>query len=181
MTDCSELGSMSITELTVVTNYRRDEVDALTGCLGRQAMWRALEEVQEPGCIVVVDLNAFMTFNDVHGHQAGDQVLAVIARRLRAGVGPLGTVYRWGGQEFGILLPRQASDDSARLVDRLLESVTEPIELRKESTADGEHVRVSATAGISELHRRGPDQSLRQAEIALHDAKGRRVPYSVFA
>jgi diguanylate cyclase len=156
-------------------------VDALTGCPNRQAMYRALAKANAPACLVVLDMNDFMTFNDVHGHQAGDQVLAVVAGRLRAGVGLRGTVFRHGGQEFAILFPEQTPADAMHIVDHLLSAVMEPIPIRGISATERKDICVSATAGITALNPHDTHKTLMRADSALYDAKRRAVSYSVFA
>ena len=76
--------------------------DELTGLPSRRAFNDALQRLQDPYCIAVVDIDHFKRFNDTYGHDTGDQVLRLVAAKL-AGVTGGGQAYRCGGEEFSIL------------------------------------------------------------------------------
>jgi two-component system cell cycle response regulator len=84
--------------------------DELTGLGNRRAFLHALEAAlaiatpHDPHALVLFDLDGFKQFNDSHGHMAGDELLAQLAGRLAAAVGPAGAAYRLGGDEFCVLL-----------------------------------------------------------------------------
>ena len=81
-------------------------VDALTQLANRRAFDRQASRVLEHGIAVGVgDLDDFKSINDGHGHLAGDQVLAAVARVLSEHARAGDSVFRWGGDEFAILLP----------------------------------------------------------------------------
>jgi len=89
-----------------------EEQDALTGVLAHGAFARALEqEVSEGtaagryGSLALVDMDRFMDLNQTHGHDVGDEVLRALARKLRESATDQGTVYRYAGDEFMVLLP----------------------------------------------------------------------------
>jgi diguanylate cyclase (GGDEF)-like protein len=84
--------------------------DSLTGLLNRGAIMTRLEaavaaarERRTPLSIAIVDLDRFKEINDTHGHLAGDEVLRVVAERLKAGVRTMDFVGRYGGEEFLII------------------------------------------------------------------------------
>ena len=59
--------------------------------------------------LILIDLNEFKVINDRHGHLAGDQVLALVAGEIKERVEPLGTLFRWGGDEFAIIVESQSA------------------------------------------------------------------------
>ena len=109
--------------------------DRLTGLANRARFFAAVSETlttARPGsaAILYLDLDGFKAVNDTHGHAAGDTVLAVVAQRLSALVGPADLVARIGGDELAVLCPDLAPDDPpGRLAEQLIAAVSQPIEL----------------------------------------------------
>jgi diguanylate cyclase (GGDEF)-like protein/PAS domain S-box-containing protein len=148
--------------------------DSLTGLANRRLfadrLAHALErraDRLEPQAVLFADLDDFKTVNDSLGHGAGDAVLAEIGRRigtlLRAG----DTVARVGGDEFAILLEGATLDEAQRAADRLIEAISQPIEL------DSVTVQINASIGIS-LAVPGEvtaEEALRNADLAMYWAK----------
>ena len=97
--------------------------DALTGLPNRR-VWdedleRELARARRHGgalCLAMLDLDRFKAFNDQHGHQAGDQLLAAAATAWRPELRATDTLARYGGEEFAVLLPH--SDEEGALVGR---------------------------------------------------------------
>lgn len=82
--------------------------DGLTGCLNRRAFddGIGLESARSTfGAVMVFDLDNLKEVNDQHGHAGGDDLLAHVAHVLRAHVRPLDRLYRWGGDEFLLVMP----------------------------------------------------------------------------
>lgn len=85
--------------------------DALTGLGNRRSLMRDFEEAidrarpEAPLALVLLDLNGFKSYNDTFGHPAGDQLLARLGARFERAMGPLGSAYRLGGDEFCALIP----------------------------------------------------------------------------
>lgn len=102
------------------------EHDALTGLANRPgiegAIEKALERVRlgEPAfCLALIDIDHFKQVNDRHGHRAGDEVLRVLAARLRQGVRNVDRVGRIGGEEFVVLFPGLDLPAAVAIVERL--------------------------------------------------------------
>lgn len=88
--------------------YRMAFRDELTGVPGRRAMNDHFARLGRQFVIAVVDIDHFKKFNDTHGHDVGDQVLKMVAKRIER-VGGGGSAYRFGGEEFVIVFPGAAA------------------------------------------------------------------------
>ena len=153
--------------------------DPLTGLANARLLARAAESAlaaepsssEHPVALLFVDLDGFKPVNDEHGHDAGDDVLRVCGRRLKAAVRESDTVARIGGDEFVVLMPHAGRTAAEATAARLRDVLLEPI-----SVADGE-VRLSGSVGIA-LASSGDDfrTLLKRADEAMYVAKGRRGP-----
>jgi diguanylate cyclase (GGDEF)-like protein len=70
-------------------------------------------------CCVVLDIDHFKAINDTFGHPVGDRVLQVVARTLREQLRPIDRIFRYGGEEFVMLLPETGLDGGRAVADRL--------------------------------------------------------------
>jgi diguanylate cyclase (GGDEF)-like protein/PAS domain S-box-containing protein len=99
--------------------------DPLTGLLNRRGWENRLARFSEAPVrvgtisLAVVDLDRFKSYNDTHGHNAGDRLLVEFAHGAVATVEPPGVVARWGGEEFAIALPHADATQAADLLMRL--------------------------------------------------------------
>lgn len=148
-------------------------VDPLTDVGNRRRLERDLQEVVAaadggPTAAVMVDVDAFKEVNDTHGHQAGDELLAMVARRIRAHIRPGDEPYRYGGEEFCIVLPR-TDEEGARLVaERVREAIA------AEAFAVGEvgvELTKTASLGVAAAAEVEPDELIGRADRALYEAK----------
>ena len=120
------------------------------------------------GALLYVDLDHFKRVNDSVGHNAGDQLLTIVAQRLRSAVKDGDTVARLGGDEFAVILRNVVDPDAARsIAERIIESVQLPV-----NVAGRDHY-VCASIGITLF----PDDSssidelMRNADMAMYRAK----------
>jgi diguanylate cyclase (GGDEF)-like protein/PAS domain S-box-containing protein len=148
--------------------------DGLTGLPNRAYLEDRAREVlsldrQGPGVagVILVDLDAFTSVNDAAGPSAGDLVLAQVGRRLRAVVPPRGTVARWGGDVFAVLIQDAASaGEVIELAQRILASVAaEPFRAADRS------VELSASVGVALADGSPAGYVWRNADAAVSRAK----------
>ena len=115
-----------------------------------------------------LDLDHFKNVNDALGHQTGDELLRVIAKRLRAVLRKQHTLARLGGDEFAIVLPGLNHAQEASLIaQRLIDVVHPPVNL------EGHNLSVGLSIGIAfaDAELSSPEQLLRCADMALYEAK----------
>ena len=151
---------------------RQSRTDTLTKVPNRRSFDETLplefERARRGGsaiALLVADIDHFKQFNDTHGHARGDEVLKLVADRLRAGVRRGDAVCRFGGEEFTVILP----DADAREALRIAESLRRGVETS--TSGDGSitisvGVACSQDAGIG-----GVDDLFRAADAALYRAK----------
>ncbi|WJY28258.1 sensor domain-containing diguanylate cyclase [Sporosarcina trichiuri] len=122
--------------------------DPLTGLFNRRALTeqtRTLTEQKTGFSLIILDIDRFKRINDTYGHSAGDEVLKFLARKMTEHTGTAGTCYRYGGEEFVIVLPGRTSREAARFADRLR------IDVSAENSPVGEPITFSAgTAQLPE-------------------------------
>jgi diguanylate cyclase (GGDEF)-like protein len=150
--------------------------DPLTKLHNRRAFHRDLDEqlatcreTGRPVSLLMLDIDHFKSFNDTYGHQAGDAVLSWFANHCVDVAGPASHVYRYGGEEFNVLMP--ATDVAA--AQKLAE------ELRRSAGAstfryDGVDLRLTISVGVATApnHATGSDELVRKADRSLYRAKG---------
>ena len=149
--------------------------DVLTGLPNRQwltdALPLALEHAGASGsmlALLFIDLDKFKHVNDSAGHQVGDELLQVVARRMQSVLRPGDHVVRLGGDEFTVMMAPLASvDDAAHAAERIAAVVSEPVAL------SGSQYSIGASIGISIYPRDGEDAEklLNNADIAMYAAK----------
>jgi len=125
----------------------------------------------QPFAVLSIDLDGFKPVNDKYGHDAGDEVLKTIARRLQSSVRTGDTVARMGGDEFIVLIDDpQANDETHLLIyaSRMRDILSQPIQLLQ-----GQLVYVGASIGVAAYpsHAKQVDDLMREADQAMYRAK----------
>lgn len=154
--------------------------DALTGLGNRHQLRESLSELApgEPACLMFLDLDGFKVINDSLGHDAGDRLLVVIARRIECMLRDGDVAIRLGGDEFVVLIRSGDVSRVGAVAQRVLEGVREAIEI-----PPGGLVQVSGSLGIAMYPHDGAeaDSLLRAADIAMYAAKaGGRNRYAYY-
>jgi diguanylate cyclase (GGDEF)-like protein len=155
---------------------RRASFDPLTGLANRSVLHERLREELTTAtptggvlALLLLDLDDFKTINDSLGHSHGDEVLVVVAERLRTCLRGGDLAARLGGDEFAVLLERVAGEvEAVAVAERLVESLRAPV------TVSGREVLARASVGIRIAPRGGeedPDELLRDADVAMYAAK----------
>jgi diguanylate cyclase (GGDEF)-like protein len=128
--------------------------------------------------VMFLDLDRFKDVNDTFGHQAGDQLLKLTAKRLESLLRPTDTLARFGGDEFAIIQTGLRSlRDADLLARRILDSITHPFEMAEAPVTVG----ISIGVALAPEHGRDRETLMRLADTALYEAKSEgRNRYRVF-
>lgn len=175
----SILGDVSATSLEMIWEIgevsKRASTDALTGLVNRRAfdeqLKRLLNESDrfgQPLALILADIDHFKVINDSWGHEAGDEVLRWVAKRLGEGPRSVDVIARYGGEEFAILLPQTSVTGAADVADRLRRSVGARAVKWK-----GAEIAVTISLGVASYPDAVPlrDGLFRAADRALYEAK----------
>jgi diguanylate cyclase (GGDEF)-like protein len=149
--------------------------DALTGLPNRALIMDRIEQLLfrnrrhgTVGAALYIDLDEFKNVNDTLGHEAGDQLLVAVAARLESALRDADTIGRMGGDEFVVLIDGATLEVAPELVaDRLLEVMRQPFELEGAAMP----LIVNTSIGIAVGDRPTPVELLRDADVALYEAK----------
>jgi diguanylate cyclase (GGDEF)-like protein len=159
-------------------------VDPLTGVANRLRLGEDLEMVagrdveHGDGAALMIDIDRFKDYNDRHGHLAGDTVLRLVAETLAAHSRPSDRVYRFGGEEFLVLLPGATIIDALAVAERQRVAVEElAIRTDRPGRSDDDEV-VTISLGVAPLGHGSSanpsdraDEWLRAADAAMYESK----------
>ncbi|KZN56296.1 sensor domain-containing diguanylate cyclase [Pseudoalteromonas luteoviolacea] len=153
--------------------------DKLTNTYNRQAFEPRLQsELQKarnqfkPLVMMMLDIDHFKQVNDKHGHLVGDKVLKHVAHICKSVVKNHGSVCRWGGEEFVILLPKTELNQGHELAEQIHQALN----------ASECEVKVTASIGLAQYHiDESEDGLLKRADAALYSAKSTGRNRSVLA
>jgi len=147
--------------------------DSLTGVLNRRAWTEGvgLDAVRASfGTALMLDLDNLKEVNDVHGHAAGDELLRRVADVLRAAVRPTDRLYRWGGDEFLLLLRGARASDGKRRVDELVARANDRV-----PADSADHLLLELSVGVAEFAGgEALEPAVSRADAAMYEEKSRR-------
>jgi diguanylate cyclase (GGDEF)-like protein len=173
------------------SSYNLAYRDELTGLLGRRALNDQLKGLGKQYVIAMMDVDHFKKFNDKYGHNIGDDVLKMVAKKVEAVQGG-GTAYRYGGEEFCILFPGKTLGECEPFLEVVRKTVENhrmtvrntahrpksldvAMERRGRRAKGRDNRTVSVTISIGVAERDGthsaPEQVLKAADKALYRAK----------
>lgn len=171
--------SQQVTELRKnLDNVKKEAMtDGLTGLSNRKAFDKQIrdhveeaENIGIPLVLMMLDIDYFKKFNDIYGHQVGDQVLRLVARTLTDNVKGRDIAARYGGEEFAIVLPETSLAGGVKVADVLRKAVETKEVINK--TSNETLGRITLSVGVAEYN---PGESISEfierADAALYAAK----------
>jgi len=171
----------SVLSIAVVTRtqelLRRATRDPLTGLFNRSHFSERVavevsraQRYRQPLTVAMLDVDHFKSFNDAHGHAAGDLALKKIAEALRGAFRKIDIVGRYGGEEFVIAMPDTGTDSALQKLERVRQAVAE---LPMSFTNNGGNANVTISAGLAGFPEDGAEeeQLLGAADRRLFRAK----------
>jgi len=152
--------------------------DALSGLPNRVHMVERIDEFLQDRLLLThdnravaayLDIDRFKDINDTLGHDAGDQLIKLVAQRLKECLRPNDFLARFGGDEFVILCAPAAAEAGSALAERIARAFALPFRI------NGQNIRVTGSVGIAIAPDNGltADELMMHADIALYEAKGR--------
>jgi len=175
------LGELQSAEETIVRLRREIEaleresnIDPLTKAYNRKALMHDLKDILSFGedrkldlHVTLLDADDFKNINDKFGHIAGDKTLIYLTKLLQSSLRRGTRVYRYGGEEFVVILNRMTHNDTLRTIERILKETSESKLFYK-----GNNIHLTLSAGLTS-HRQGdtPEELIDRADKALYSAK----------
>lgn len=154
---------------------RLASTDMLTGLPNRRSFMQSLRlhceqatrQQQNPGVVMMLDIDRFKRVNDTYGHSVGDIVLQHIGHIMRETVRANDTPGRLGGEEFAVLLQRGDQAQGIEVAERIRKRVEDAV-----IEADGHYIRITISIGVAVLSAGvSPETTLKHADDALYHAK----------
>lgn len=182
------LGSVLCLFSAIITSRNMAFNDELTGIPGRRSLTQYAQEVSGQFAVVMIDIDFFKNFNDKYGHDAGDDVIKLVASKI-AKTGNRGRPFRYGGEEFTLVFDGKYIDDVRETIEDLrvqLESYPMAIRIqnrpqksasesknRRHAPVKQEIVKVTCSFGIAQSSLGSNDfkAAIKRADSALYKAK----------
>jgi diguanylate cyclase (GGDEF)-like protein len=146
--------------------------DTLTGAVNRVLMLDRIDHAlaqdrRDPLAVMYLDLDKFKSINDTLGHEAGDELLLAVSRRIEGTLRASDTLGRFGGDEFVLLCEDIDPDHALRVAESVVRVIAEPFEL------SGRSVQTTISIGVAVGDERTPDVDalIRSADQAMYEAK----------
>lgn len=150
------------------------QIDPITGLLSRKAFMEQFDRIftgtrrgAAPFAILYLDIDHFKDVNDVLGHTKGDELLKLVAQRLKGMLHPNDLIARFGGDEFAIL-QSDVSDpsDAGVFAARIIQNISVPFDI-------GTEIHITASIGISvySAESANPEEMIKNVDLALYRAK----------
>ncbi|MDI5928895.1 PleD family two-component system response regulator [Rhizobium leguminosarum] len=145
--------------------YNRRYLDSHLNVLFNRSMARG-----RPLSVLITDIDRFKHVNDTYGHDGGDEVLREFANRVRSTIRGADLACRYGGEEFVVVMPDTSPEIAAAVAERLRAAIENAPFMLKHA---GEALNVTASFGIASRITSvlTPDQLMKQADLALYEAK----------
>ncbi|MBC2773749.1 GGDEF domain-containing protein [Rhizobium sp. AQ_MP] len=153
----------------------QSERDELTGLLNRRSLARVERELWQfdqsrSVSVIMLDIDRFKLFNDVHGHLDGDDCIRAVARTIVTTADDRSTVFRFGGEEILIVTPDIGCDEAAVMAERIRRAI-ETLAIPHRGLTPSGVVTASLGVACGQTHDVSLQDLLRRADQALYDAK----------
>ncbi|MEN4052438.1 MULTISPECIES: GGDEF domain-containing protein [Sulfurimonas] len=172
-----EKANAIISQLTHQIKELEDDsnLDALTKVFNRRALERYLKKIMQKGSLkhelylLILDIDDFKSVNDMYGHIVGDKVLIFIANLLRSTLRDGDKIFRYGGEEFVIILNRITKEKCQEITQRILQTISTSKLIYKDNS-----VNVTTSIGVTKyIEGDTPDSLIDRADKALYHSKER--------
>ena len=154
---------------------RLASVDGMTGLNNRrhflvlaESEWSRFRRYGRPLALLMIDIDLFKSINDTYGHDVGDEVIKAVAGILQKNKRTSDIAGRLGGEEFALILPEATLDSALTAAERLRQLVADGA-INVEGHRLSVTISIGASAGDADMS--GVDELLKQADIALYEAK----------
>lgn len=182
-------GAIIITMSVLRDSYNMAFRDDLTGLPSRRSLNESLHGLGKRYTVAMLDVDHFKKFNDTYGHDVGDQVLKMVAKKMMD-VNGGGKAYRYGGEEFTVLFPGRRAVDAIPHLEELREAIADyELALRTDSRPKNQqqgkgkrgnqkqaaHASVTISIGVAERSETLPSiaEVMKAADKALYKAKNK--------
>lgn len=159
-----------VLQKALLDNQRLLETDSLTGVYNRRGFKRRIERLEAqkvPVCLILGDVDDFKDINDRYGHLAGDHALCALGTLLQNDGIDGSYVFRWGGEEFIIMLPTAGLEEARVSAEEIREKVESSI-----IEYEGNSIRCTLTMGVMEYdYKKTADENIRMLDKALYHGK----------
>lgn len=155
--------------------YFKAYLDELTALPSRRSLNEDMMKLDGVYAIAMVDVDFFKRFNDTYGHDAGDDVLRLIARFI--GECKNGKAFRYGGEEFTILFPRKSLTEVTPYLEEIREKIAKSNFVVRSEDKNGKEINnrlnITVSIGAAEATHKSitPDEVIKAADTALYRAK----------
>jgi len=171
----NELSLLSIAviifTLLIRESYHLAFYDELTTLPGRRALVEDMAKLGMKYSLAMIDIDHFKKFNDTYGHDTGDEVLKMVASKLK-NVSGGGKAYRYGGEEFVLLFPSKEVGDSYTHTDILRDTISRsPFSVRNKQSSKVIYINISAGVVQKSSKDKDPFAVMKRADDALYKAK----------
>jgi len=150
----------------------RANTDELTGLYNHRSFHERLEEEIARGSrfggtfsLIILDIDLFKAYNDIYGHLAGDQVIRKVGRYLQTSIRSIDLAFRYGGEEFAVILPEARMDDAYKVAERIRKTI--------ESKTSSRAMPITTSLGVGNWPNDGvmKEEVIGLADAALYRAK----------